>query len=57
MLYAVLSECEEIAVKYRIAERTGVYRGPLSDIRQWERPAWAVGECDMSNGTMEGSEL
>jgi hypothetical protein len=57
MLYAVLAECEEIAVKYRIAERTGVYRGPLADIRQWERPAWAVGEVDMSDGTMEGSEL
>jgi hypothetical protein len=57
MLEAVLVECEEIAVKYRIAERTGIYRGPLSDIRQWERPAWAVGDVDMSTGEMEGSEL
>jgi hypothetical protein len=57
MLEAVLVECEDIARKYRIAERTGIYRGPLADIRQWERPAWAVGEVDMSNGTMEGSEL
>jgi hypothetical protein len=57
MLEAVLVECEDIARQYRIAERTGIYRGPLSDIRQWERPAWAVGEVDISNGTMEGSEL
>jgi hypothetical protein len=57
MLEAVLVECDDIARKYRIAERTGIYRGPLSDIRQWERPAWAVGEVDMSDGTMEGSEL
>jgi hypothetical protein len=57
MLEAVLVECEEIARKYRLAERAGIYRGPLSDIRQWERPAWAVGEVDMSTGEMEGSEL
>jgi hypothetical protein len=57
MLEAVLVECEEIAVKYRIAEQTGIYRGPLSDIRQWERTAWAVGEVDLSTGEMEGSEL
>jgi hypothetical protein len=57
MLEAVLVECESIARQYRIAERTGIYRGPLELIRQWERPAWAVGEVDMSNGTMEGSEL
>jgi hypothetical protein len=57
MLEAVLVECETIARQYRIAEQTGIYRGPLADIRQWERPAWAVGEVDISNGTMEGSEL
>jgi hypothetical protein len=57
MLVAVLAECEDIARKYRIAERTGIYRGPIESIRQWERPAWAVGEVDMSDGTMEGSEL
>jgi hypothetical protein len=57
MLVAVLAECEDIARQYRLAERTGIYRGPLADIRQWERPAWAVGEVDMSDGTMEGSEL
>jgi hypothetical protein len=57
MLEAVLVECEAIARQYRMAERTGIYRGPLSDIRQWERPAWAVGEVDMSTGEMEGSEL
>jgi hypothetical protein len=57
MLVSVLFECESIARRYRLAERAGIYRGPLSDIRQWERPAWAVGEVDMSNGTMEGSEL
>jgi hypothetical protein len=57
MLAEVLVECESIARRYRLAERAGIYRGPLADIRQWERPAWAVGDVDMSNGTMEGSEL
>jgi hypothetical protein len=57
MLEAVLVECEDIARRYRMAERAGIYRGPLADIRQWERPAWAVGEVDMSTGEMEGSEL
>jgi hypothetical protein len=57
MLESVLFECESIARRYRLAERAGIYRGPLSDIRQWERPAWAVGEVDMSTGEMEGSEL
>jgi hypothetical protein len=58
MLESVLGDCERIAREYRIAERLGLYRGPLESIRQWERPAWAVGEVDISNGeTMEGSDL
>lgn len=57
VLEGALHEAETIAKTYRICEKNGIFAGPAPDVVTWERPAWAVGEMDLTNGTMEGSEL
>ena len=56
-LEPALEECLDIARMYRVCEMTGHFPGPTRGVVTWERPAWATGEQDMSNGTMEASEL
>jgi hypothetical protein len=59
VLQSAYDEAREIAVRYRMAERAGVWQGPYEGIQTYELPAWAAGngEIDMSTGTGEGSEL
>jgi hypothetical protein len=59
ILESAYEEARQIAVRYRIAERSGDWPGPYSGIQTFERPAWVAGngEMDMSTGTGEGSEL
>jgi hypothetical protein len=57
VLEPALEECLDIARMYRACEMTGHFPGPTRDVVTWERPSWATGEQDMSNGTMEASEL
>jgi hypothetical protein len=56
ILQAAYDEAREIAVRYRIAERSGEFPGPYTGIQNFELPAWATdGEVDVSTG--EGEEL
>lgn len=57
MLEPALAECEDIARMYRACEATGHFPGPTQGVVTWERPSWATGEADLTNGTIEGSEL
>jgi hypothetical protein len=56
VLQSAYDEAREIAVRYRIAERSGVFPGPYTGIQTFELPAWATdSEVDVSTG--EGEEL
>jgi hypothetical protein len=57
VLEPALAECEEIARMYRVCEATGHFPGPTQGVVTWERPSWATGEQDMTNGTMDGGDL
>lgn len=60
LLESAYEETRQIAVRYRIAERSGEFSGPYTGIQTFERPAWVAGcndETDLSTGTGEGSEL
>jgi cytochrome c oxidase subunit 3 len=56
ILQSSYEEARQIAVRYRIAERSGEFPGPYSGIQTFERPAWVAGngEIDVSTGTEEG---
>ena len=56
ILESAYEEARQIAVRYRIAERSGEFPGPYSGIQTFERPAWVAGngEIDVSTGTEEG---
>ena len=56
ILEAAYEEARQIAVRYRIAEKSGEFPGPYTGIQDFELPAWAAdgAEVDVSSGTMEG---
>jgi hypothetical protein len=57
ILQAAYDEAREIAVRYRIAERSGVFSGPYTGIQTFELPAWATGNEEIDVSTGEGEEL
>lgn len=53
-------EAVELAMRWRVAQATGVYQGVEPDVIEYERPKWAVGaddERDVSTGEMDACDL
>ena len=60
VLQTAYDECVEICLRYRACEAANSFPGVCDTAQTWERPAWVTsdgGETDMSNGTMEASDL
>jgi hypothetical protein len=51
VLALAYEESREIAMRYRMAERAGVFSGPYSGLQTYELPAWATGNDEVN---MEG---
>lgn len=52
-------EAVELAMRWRVAEATGIYQGVAPDVLEYERPAFAAGgdEQDVSTGSMSAEDL
>jgi hypothetical protein len=57
ILQSAYEEARQIAVRYRIAERSGEFPGPYTGIQTFERPAWVAGNGEMDISTGEGEAL
>jgi hypothetical protein len=57
ILESAYEEARQIAVRYRIAERSGEFPGPYSGIQTFERPAWVAGNGEIDVSTGEGEAL